>query len=149
MKVPEIEIKIAQTKLEKEDIKNIRVKVFQEEQKVTEELDFDGLDDNCIQLVAYRDGKALGTARLRKTNKGVIKIERMAVISEARSQGVGKKLLGYILQYLENKNTKEVVLNAQEHAKGFYEGFGFKQIGDTFDDAGMPHVKMIKILDTK
>jgi len=144
-----IEVKFAENKAELDDIKAIRIKVFQEEQCVTEELDFDGLDDECIQLIAYDDGRPVGTARLREIKKDVVKVERMAVTSEARRQGVGKKLLGYILEYLETKDVKEAVLNAQERAKGFYEGFGFKQEGGIFDDAGIPHIKMAKILDTK
>jgi ElaA protein len=33
-------------------------------------------------------------------------------------------------------------IEAQEYAKGFYEGVGFKQTSDTFMLDGIPHIKM-------
>ena len=33
-------------------------------------------------------------------------------------------------------------IEAQEYARGFYEGVGFKQSSDTFMLDGIPHIKM-------
>ena len=125
-------------------IKAIRVKVFQEEQKVSEELEFDGLDESSIQLLAYIDDKPIGTARIRNIGEQTIKIERLAVLPEARGNGIGKKLMEAALEVAVSGDYQTVLIHAQEYIKELYLRLGFVQIGDTFEEANIPHVKMIK-----
>lgn len=125
-------------------IKAIRIQVFQEEQKVSEELEFDGLDECSIQLLAYLDSKPVGTARIRDVGEQTAKIERLAVLSEARGNGVGKKLMKTALEIVASGDYKTVVVNAQVYVKKLYQQLGFEQIGDIFEEANIPHVKMIK-----
>ena len=125
-------------------IKAIRVKVFQVDQKVPEELEFDGLDESSIQLLAYLDSKPVGTARIRDVGEQTAKIERLAVLSEARGNGVGKKLMKTALEILVNSSYHTVIIHAQEYIKQMYQQLGFEQIGDNFEEADIPHVKMIK-----
>ena len=35
-------------------------------------------------------------------------------------------------------------ISAQEYLIKFYEGFGFKVVGDVYDEDGIPHVEMLK-----
>lgn len=125
-------------------IRAIRVKVFQEEQKVSEELEFDGLDESSIQLLAYLDDKPVGTARIREIDRQTVKIERLAVLPEARGNGVGKKLMDTALEVAIDGDYQTVLIHAQEYIKELYLRLGFVQIGDTFEEANIPHVKMIK-----
>lgn len=125
-------------------IKAIRVKVFQEEQGVSEELEFDGLDESSIQLLAYLDNKPVGTARIKEIEKQTVKIERLAVLPEARGNGVGTKLMDTALEVAINSDYQTVLIHAQEYIKELYLRIGFVQIGDTFEEANIPHVKMIK-----
>ena len=130
----------------KSEIKAIRVKVFQEEQKVSEELEFDGLDEISLQLLAYLDNKPVGTARIREVEKQAVKIERLAVLPEARGNGIGRKIMETALKIASDRNYTTVVVNAQEYIKKLYQRLGFEQIGDTFEEANITHVKMIKKL---
>jgi len=41
----------------------IREKVFIEEQKVTPQLEWDGMDEEAIHFLVYKDAKAIGCAR--------------------------------------------------------------------------------------
>lgn len=125
-------------------IKAIRVKVFQEEQGVSEELEFDGLDESSIQLLAYLDDNPVGTARIRNTGEQTVKIERLAVLPEARGNGIGKKLMEAALEVAVSGDYQTVLIHAQEYIKELYLRLGFVQIGDTFEEANIPHVKMIK-----
>ena len=125
-------------------IEAIRIKVFQEEQKVPAELEFDGLDESSLQLLAYFDDKPVGTARIRDVGKQTIKIERLAVLPEARGNGIGKKIMERALKIASDRNYTTVVVNAQEYIKKLYQKLGFVQVGDTFEEANIPHVKMIR-----
>ena len=40
----------------------------------------------------------------------------------------------------------EIILGAQLTARGFYERLGYVEEGAVFDDAGIPHVMMRKVL---
>ena len=139
-------IKTAELPQDLAAIEAIRRLVFQEEQGVDPVLDFDGQDETSEQIIAYLDNQPVGTARIRYFVDYTAKIERLAVLSTARGQGIGKKILEKALDVLAKNNIQEVVIHAQEYIKGLYQQVGFQQEGEKFEEAGIPHVKMRKKL---
>ncbi len=129
------------------DAQQVREEVFQKEQCIEAKLDFDGEDDNALHFVAYDDEeKPIGTARVRFLDQGkTAKIERLAVLPENRSQGVGKAIMETIDEYLENRHVQKAYMSSQKLVKGFYEKLGYHTVGDVFEEVGIPHVKMEKI----
>jgi predicted GNAT family N-acyltransferase len=119
--------------------------VFQKEQGVDANLDFDGKDETSVRLIASLDGIFIGTARIRYLDGNLAKIERLAVLETARGYGIGKKLMLHALDVIKSKNIHEVVIHSQEYIKGFHEKIGFQQEGDVFEEAGIRHVKMRKL----
>ena len=139
-------VKTAQLPQELPAIQSIRCSVFQGEQGVDPLLDFDGQDETAEQIIAYLDEQPVGTARIRYLNERTAKIERLAVLSTARGQGIGKKIMEKALDVVAKNNIQEVVLHAQEYIKGLHQQLGFQQEGARFEEAGIPHVKMRKKL---
>ena len=130
-------------------IQSIRRTVFQVEQGVASELEFDGQDERAEHLLAYINGQPVGTARIRAVSEQVAKIERLAVLPSARGRGIGTQLTEQALAVIVSKNSyTQVMVHAQEYIKGLYEKLGFEQVGKPFDEAGIVHVKMMKILKT-
>jgi predicted GNAT family N-acyltransferase len=129
------------------EMQAIRREVFQEEQGVDPALEFDGLDETAVHLLAYLDEHPVGTARIRYLDGHTAKIERLAVLSPARGLGIGKQLMVKAIDVAEQSNVQDVVVNAQEYVKALYEKLGFEQLGESFEEAGMPHVKMRKRLE--
>ena len=124
-------------------IRAIRETVFIHEQGVPVELEWDGLDSSCAQVLAWNDrGEAIGTARMQQNGT----IGRMAVLKDWRSRGVGRALLQTLLDLAVRQGLPRVSLSAQIHALGFYERAGFHAVGELFIDAGIPHRKMVKEL---
>ena len=119
----------------------IRKEVFVKEQKVDERLEFDGQDPVATHYLAYYDNKAVGTARWRKTEKG-IKLERFAVLAPYRTQMIGLSLLESILKEVKGFG-ETIYLNSQKSAIGFYLKYGFIKTGEPFFEAGIEHIKMI------
>jgi predicted GNAT family N-acyltransferase len=121
----------------------IRFRVFVEEQKVPAEMELDEFDAVSLHALA-RDaaGRALGTGRLLPDGH----IGRMAVLPQARGQGVGAALLRALMQAARDRGEREVALSAQTHAIAFYERFGFVVEGEEYDDAGIPHRMMRLVL---
>ncbi|KAB8330136.1 GNAT family N-acetyltransferase [Scytonema tolypothrichoides VB-61278] len=127
-------------------IQAIRKSVFQEEQSVDPDLDFDGEDETSQQLIAFLNGEYVGTARVRYLDGKTAKIERLAVLSVARGCGVGKKIMEKAMEVIASKNIPEVVVNSQEYVKGLYQQLGFQEEGEVFEEAGIRHVTMRKKL---
>lgn len=123
--------------------RRIRTIVFQQEQKVPEELEFDGYDIYAHHLLAYQGDQAVGTARIRLVNLETVKIERLAVLPTARHQGVATSLMQTALSIYACY--PKLVVHAQAYIQPFYQKLGFKTVGDVFTEANIPHIKMIRV----
>ena len=139
-------IKIVETVKELRDAKWVRIRVFQREQGINIARDFDDKDPESIHIVAYLAEMPVGTARMRLLEDGAGKIERVAVLKEFRKRGIGKQLIKYALYVLKSERIKIARLSSQKPVKNFYKQFGFSEFGDVFDDAGIRHIMMEKIL---
>lgn len=120
----------------------IRLRVFVSEQHVPREIEIDEADRDALHFLAYIGNKAVGTARLVMTDRRA-KIGRMAVLKTYRGKGVGTKLLERAIAAATRLGAQEIFLHAQVPVIPFYEAAGFKATGRTFDEAGIPHRKMI------
>ncbi len=135
----EFKIREANWESDQSAIISIRETVFINEQGVFRAEEFDGLDPECVQLLAEDlDQNAIGTARLA----GQGKIGRMAVLPAWRGRGVGAALLRTLIQAARDLGIAQVLLDAQVRAIGFYETLGFEAKGPEFMDARIPHRKM-------
>jgi len=135
-----IRVVSANTSALRKAIFEVRSKVFVQEQKVDEKLEYDAFETSSTHLAALLDDKVVGTCRFRNTEKGV-KLERFAVLKEYRGQAVGEHLVKHCLSMV--KNEKYVYLNAQVPVVEFYAQFGFVQEGGLFVEAGIEHYKMV------
>lgn len=123
-------------------IRQIRTCVFIEEQGVDPELDFDGLDESAIHVIASLDGLAVATGRMLDDGH----IGRIAVLKDYRGRGIGSKIMSALIDEAKKRGYKRLYLGAQTHALGFYSGLGFTPYGDEFLDAGMVHQGMERLL---
>ena len=125
----------------------IREVVFVDEQKVDLPLEFDGLDDDADHLLATLDGRAVGTLRLRRIDNKTAKIERVAVLKEARGQAIGAALVKAALERLREQGVANAKLHAQTYALDFYAKLGFVAYNGVFDEDGIPHKAMRRAID--
>jgi predicted GNAT family N-acyltransferase len=130
------------------EIQFVRKQVYQIEQGIDPTNIFDGQDETAGQILAYLDNQPVGTARVRYLDNQIASIEKLAVLSNARRQGIGKKIMEKALELAVQKNVQEVVIRAQYYVKGLYQQLGFEQEGEIFKVAGNPHalIKMRKRL---
>lgn len=139
-------IKVANFSLDFPAIQRIRSLVFQLEQGVAADLEFDGQDEAAAHLLASLDGEPLGTARIRTLDAQTAKIERVAVLKAARGLGIGKGIMVEALALLTQAKMAEAHIHAQTAVQGFYQQLGFEPDGSIFIEAGIPHIKMKKRL---
>ena len=129
------------------DAQAIRTEVFVQEQKISAEMEWDAADATCLHAVAYnRFGLPLATGRLLEHVPGVAKIGRMAVRAPMRGGRIGREVLDALMQAARDRGDREALLHAQTSAAAFYSRAGFVTRGDLFEEAGIPHVEMVRAL---
>ena len=141
-----VTVKHAEWQTDLEDIRAIRNNVFVDEQRVPVELEWDGHDEESNHWLALdADNNPLGTVRMLADGH----IGRMAVLKDARNQGIGTQLLKAATEFAQQQQLFEIYLYAQTQAIPFYQQQGFEQQGEEFMDAGIPHFTMRKQLVEK
>lgn len=125
----------------------IRREVFIEEQGIPADMEWDAADASCLHALARnRFGRPLATGRLLEHVPGVAKIGRMAVLRAMRGTKVGRQVLDALMAEAKRQGYREVLLHAQLSAENFYLRAGFQRRGQPFEEAGIGHVEMVRVL---
>ena len=135
----QVELRPASWAADRAGIESVRRAVFIEEQSIPESEEWDEIDPlarHVLAVAANRD--AVGTGRLEPTGK----IGRVAVLPQHRGTGVGRLIMGHLVNQATESGFTSVYLHAQVSAAGFYERLGFRAEGPEFDEVGIPHVRM-------
>ena len=136
-----IQSKICDYKDNEKDICKIRFEVFVDEQNVPEDLEIDGLDDEAKHVLAYIDGKPIGTGRILSDGH----IGRVAVLKKYRGLGIGNSIMKALIKWAQQNKFEKLWLSSQWHAHSFYLGLGFVCEGDIYEEAGIDHIKMFRM----
>ncbi|WP_462406345.1 GNAT family N-acetyltransferase [Gracilibacillus sp. Marseille-QA3620] len=141
-----MDIKIVTNEEELQQAYQVRKIVFVDEQKVPVEEEIDHLEEESTHfLVMNENDEPIGAGRFRIVdNYG--KVERICVLPQARSTGVGRSLMEAIEQHALSQGLEITKLNAQVQAIPFYKSLGYGIISEEFLDAGIPHRTMKKRL---
>ena len=138
-----LQVRLARWEQDSAAIRAVRYAVFSVEQGISEALDFDGRDHECVHVLArIGDGETIGTARMLPDGH----VGRIAVHKEWRGQGVGTRLTEYLTEVARDRGLAEIHLHSQVQAAEFYSRLGFEARGATFMEAGIEHVLMVRIL---
>lgn len=125
--------------MHREDLLEIRFRVFVDEQGVPAELERDQHDPGALHLLASAAGQIpIATARMLRDGH----IGRMAVLPAWRRRGIGSALLRELVAIAQRQGMPQVHLHAQCQAEAFYRRLGFLAEGAVFDDAGIDHRRM-------
>jgi predicted GNAT family N-acyltransferase len=119
----------------------VRKQVFVIEQGIDERDEWDEQDEDCVHFVTFGT-TAVPTGVGRLTMEG--KIGRMAVLPSYRGQGYATMILNRAIKVAREMGLRQVHLNAQTDAIGFYQKQGFITDGKMFLEAGIMHVYMTR-----
>jgi len=121
-------------------VRDIRIKIFKE--MGLSESDILDEDDKILeQFLIIHDGNAVGSFRLRDTNN-FHKIERMGILTEYQSKGLGKLTLDEIKMYSKKTGKSKIILDSIYDVSDFYVKSGFVEVGEIYFKVGIPHVNM-------
>ena len=148
-----MEIRRVETEEDWAAARAIRQRVFVEEQACPPEEEWDAHDEpeargrTCHHLLGLVDGAPVAVARWRPVELGgapAAKLERFAVLPEYRGRGLGRRMIAATIEDARGAGHTAFVLHAQAHLQALYASFGFEPLGERFEEAGIPHVKMVR-----
>ena len=110
--------------------------------------DPDGLDRASWHLLG-RDGAGTLQAYRRVVDPGVKYAEpsigRVVTSPEVRGSGVGRTLVGEgVARCAQAWPGAPIRISAQAHLQRFYGEFGFRSVGEPYDEDNIPHVEMLR-----
>jgi ElaA protein len=110
--------------------------------------DADDKDQKCFHLLGKIEATLAAYARLvpkQVSYPDHISIGRIVSSPLFRNQGVGKLLLEKAIEESYRLfGQQDIKIGAQFHLNKFYEGFGFKQTSEVYDEDGIAHIEMVK-----
>ncbi len=124
------------------ELLRLRAEVFVVEQDCPYQ-DLDGKDYNSVHLFYENDkGEVMACVRAFEMNEGTVQLGR--VVTRYHGMGLGGKLLAAGVEMIKDRfGTKQIYIEAQAYAIGYYAREGFKVSSDEFLEDGIPHVRML------
>ncbi|MEZ5717498.1 MAG: YbgC/FadM family acyl-CoA thioesterase [Burkholderiaceae bacterium] len=125
----------------------VRQSVFVRELGIDPSVEADAQDGAAVHAVLRNAlGMPVATGRLLPSSAGVARIGRMAVERPLRGADWGRMVLDALLEAARARGDRQVALDAQANAQGFYRRAGFVAHGEPFVEAGIHHVSMVRDL---
>ncbi|WP_309890528.1 GNAT family N-acetyltransferase [Archangium sp.] len=128
----------------------LRQEVFVVEQRSIYQ-DADGYDRGSHHLLGTTGGPEAPVleAYLRVLPPGLkypeVSFGRVLIAPSVRRQGQGRELVRQGLDFIaEHYPRTPIRIGAQHYLQRFYESFGFRAVGDVYDEDGIPHIDMFR-----
>lgn len=126
------------------EILQARAEVFVVEQECVYQ-DLDGIDQKSIHVSGYQDGELIAYLRMFYHNHEQHAVQIGRVLTRKRKKGFGLELMQAAIQAAQSlMHARQIYLEAQSYAIGFYEKAGFRVVSDEFLEDGIWHVQMTK-----
>jgi predicted GNAT family N-acyltransferase len=138
-------IRLATTTADRDAVFAVRHEVFVVGQNVPLDIERDDEDATAEHVLAEIDGQVVGAGRLVVDGaRGVL--GRLAVLDTSRGNGLGASLVSLIEDRARARGCSVLELHAQTYVREFYERLGYGAYGEEYDEAGIAHISMSKIL---
>lgn len=124
----------------------LRVDTFVVEQsRIYHEVDADDL--KALHVFHFDDQQKVDAYARVFPDGDHISFGRVVIAKSVRGTGMGTPLMKHILAACQQLQPRQIVILAQQQVSGFYEHFGFRQVGQPFIHESTPHIKMVRSLD--
>ena len=128
------------------EVAALRHRVFVVEQGVPAEIESDAADATAVHALSRDDaGRVVAVGRLVE-REGRWVVGRMAADPSVRGRGHGAAVLAQLHRAAVALGAAEVELHAQLTARRFYERAGYVAVGEPYEEAGIAHVTMRRVL---
>ncbi len=124
-----------------------RETVFFLEQHITE-TDADDIDLRSTFMWMEDAGRVIAFLRIIPAGCGhtaEASVGRVMTDAAYRRRGLSRKLMHCALDYIETQwDAQSIRISAQKYLTGFYASLGFEVVSETYLEAGIEHVEMLR-----
>ncbi|NBO18955.1 MAG: N-acetyltransferase [Proteobacteria bacterium] len=103
-------------------------------------------EETQTHIAAIEHGQVVGSVILKPLEQDVMKLRQMAVAASHQGRGLGAKLVRFAEEEARSLGFAIIECNARITAQGFYEKLGWRTTGETFEEVGLPTIRMNKKL---
>ncbi len=140
-----MQVHISQSKLELDNIIQLRYDVLRKPWNKTIESVTDEHESTAINAYVEVENKTIGCGRLQLNTKELAQIRFMAVADLHQGKGIGKYLVLKLEDEAKLLGVRNIELHARENAVEFYKGLGYKVISESYKLWDMiQHYLMVK-----
>ena len=107
--------------------------------------EIDEVDNNELtqHVFLFKDQQVAAYGRCYKKNEQFSAFGRVLVAEQFRGEGLASKLVQTAIDTCkEHWPDKAITIGAQCYLTGFYQQFGFENVGDDYLEDGIPHQDM-------
>jgi predicted GNAT family N-acyltransferase len=98
-----------------------------------------------FQIAGFINDVIVATAVLVPEDNAM-KMQRVVVKDNLRGINIGSDMMAFCEKFALDRNCKWIYCHARNNAVKFYIKNGYECIGDYFDEDGIPHLKMKRML---
>lgn len=102
-----------------------------------------------FHLILCRDGELAACAVLQRVMPGIARMRQVAVKTGLQGHGLGRVLVKHFEALAFSLEAREIKLHARQTAVPFYLRLGYEVAGPRFEEIGLPHLPMRKVLPAK
>jgi len=124
----------------------LRSEVFVVEQNCVYQ-DLDGKDFKALHIMGFKNDELVAYTRIFRPNDYFeeASIGRVVVKENHRKYNYGADIMMASIQAIkEHFNQTKIILSAQTYLIRFYNDLGFYEVGETYLEDDIPHIKMVK-----
>lgn len=101
-------------------------------------------ENDSHHLAVYSEGEVQACLIMKPIDGQTVKMRQVATALAHQRKGVGKVLVAYAELFAWQKGFQTISLHARIGAVPFYQKMNYHTVGDSFEEVGIPHYKMIK-----
>ncbi|WP_053990676.1 GNAT family N-acetyltransferase [Mangrovimonas sp. TPBH4] len=124
----------------------LRSEVFVVEQDCVYQ-DVDNKDQKALHVLGYEGDTLVAYTRLFKAGDyfNEASIGRVVVATNRRKHKYGYQIMESSIEAISNYFNEDIIkISAQCYLQQFYNNLGFREIGDSYLEDGIPHIAMLK-----
>ena len=128
------------------DLLKLRSEVFVVEQNCVYQ-DIDDKDQKAIHVILKQNDSIIGYTRIFKPGDYFkdASIGRVVIRLNDRHRDLGTLIMKASIQAIKDYfNTNNIKISAQTYLQDFYSNLGFKAVGESYLEDGIPHIAMVK-----
>ena len=104
------------------------------------------LEDVQLHFAGFAANEIIGSFIFVKVDERKLKMRQVCIAESFQKKGVGSKMMLFAENWAKENGFKEIYCHARNNALAFYKNLDYTIEGDSFEEVGLKHYKLIKYL---